>query len=162
MQHHAWLSAVPTEAHEAHASKAPARAGKPPRITRAERLGLELGDAPMPELVGGDWLLAWLFEAGPLASDGMGARGLSWPELAAWRSCTHTPTQPWEMQALHRLSAAYAAAYHASQEPDCPAYWLHAELAQADVSKSEAAGQQIKALFGALAKPAKHVTNSAA
>lgn len=154
MQHHAWLCAVPTAAHEPAAAKgARASGAKPLRVTRAERLGLELGEAPMPDLAGGDWLLGWLFEAGPLASDGMGARGLSWPELAAWRDCTRTPALPWEMQALHRLSAAYASAYHASQEPDCPAYWLHDDLAKADVSKSEAAGQQLKTLFGALAKP---------
>ena len=114
---------------------------------------MELAETPMPELVGGEWLIGWLFEAGPLASDGMGARGLSWPELAAWRDCTGTPAGPWEMSALRRLSAVYAAAYHASQEADCPAYWLHPELATVSISKSEAAGQQIKTLFGALAKP---------
>ena len=114
---------------------------------------MDLATTPMPEVTHGEWLLGWLFEAGPLASDGMGARGLSWPELAAWRDCTGTLASPWEMQALRRLSAVYAAAHHAGQEPDCPAYWLHPDLTIANVGKSEAAGQQIKTLFSALAKP---------
>lgn len=106
----------------------------------------------MPPVPAGDWLLGWLFQAGPLASDGMGARGLSWPELAAWRDCTRTLISPWELTALHRLSGAYAGAYHAAEKPDCPAYWLSPELTQASVSKSEHAGQQLKNVFGAMAK----------
>lgn len=106
----------------------------------------------MPPVPAGDWLLGWLFQAGPLASDGMGARGLSWPELAAWRKCTQVLITPWEMQALHRMSASYAGAYHAAEKPDCPAYWLSPELTQLNVSKSEAAGQQLKSVFGAMAK----------
>lgn len=109
----------------------------------------------MPPLAGGDWLLAWLFEAGPCGDDAMGVRGLSWPEIRAWRACTRTQAHPWELTLLKQLSAAYATAHHAAQEPDCPAYWLSPELGQADVARSEAAGAQLKSIFGALAKRSK-------
>lgn len=113
---------------------------------------MDLSSAPMPPVSAGEWLLAWLFTAGPLASDGMGARGLSWPELLAWRECTRPMISPWEMEALHQLSGAYASAWHAAEDPGCPAYWVSQETVPLDIQRSERAGQSIKAIFGAMAK----------
>jgi len=145
-QHHAWLTA-PRE------RQAPKGGGEaPPATSRATEWEIDLASAAMPPLVGGDWLLNWLFEAGPLASDGMGARGLSWPELAAWEACTRPLATPWELAVVHRLSASYANAWHAATKPDCKAYWLNEELAQANAARSDAVGQQLKSVLSALAK----------
>jgi len=150
-KHHAWLCA-PQEQASANSKGS----GKPPpRRSRAEELEIDIAAAPMPPISGGDWLLAWLFTAGPLASDGMGARGLSWPELLAWRECTRPMITPWEMEALHQLSHAYASAWHAAEDPACQAYWVSQEITPIDIQRSERAGDAIKAIFGAIAKRSK-------
>ncbi len=157
-RHHAWLCA-PQEPPAGTAGKGGSSATPPPRRSRSEELDLDLASIAMPPVSAGEWLLAWLFEAGPLASDGMGARGLSWPELQAWRDCTQAHITPWEMGALRQLSTAYASAWHAAEKPSCPAYWVGPEMIAVDVQRSEAAGQAIKSIFGAMAK--KHRPASA-
>jgi len=106
----------------------------------------------MPPVPAGDWLLGWIFQAGPLASDGMGARGAVLARVGRLARLHQGPHHPLGDAALHRMSASYAGAYHAAEKPDCPAYWLSPELTQLNVSKSEAAGQQLKSVFGAMAK----------
>jgi hypothetical protein len=53
---------------------------------------------------------------------------------------------------VHRLSAVYANAWHAATKPDCKAYWLNEELAQANAARSDAVGQQLKSVLSALAR----------
>ena len=82
-------------------------------MSRAKRMGIDIDAAEMPETIGGEWLIEDLFAAGGVASDAMGVRGLAWGELEAWARMTRTSLEPWEADALYRLSAAYAAALDA-------------------------------------------------
>lgn len=106
----------------------------------------------MPPTAGGEWLLEWLFTAGPVQSDGMGLRGLSWQELQAWRDLTATWITPWEARALHQLSAAYAGAWHASQEPAQEPYWLSPELVVAENARRVQRGDAVVSMFSGLAR----------
>ena len=131
-------------------------------MTRAERMGIEIGDAEMPETIGGEWLISDLFELGPVAAGGMGLSGVSWSEIEAWTRATRTPLEPWEADALRRMSSAYASAYSASQDPDQKPYWAGEELVAAKVEQIERAEQSIGMIFGALAARSNPEPNSGA
>jgi hypothetical protein len=99
-----------------------------------------------------EWLLRWLFDAGPIASGDMGLRGLNWVELMAWRTATDADASPREMRLLRRLSESYAAAYRDSQDADHKGYWIGDEVAEAQIAQVERADQSIGMIFGALAQ----------
>lgn len=125
-------------------------------------MGIDLESAEMPETVGGEWLISDLFEVGPVASGGMGISGVSWSEIEAWMRATRTQLEPWEADALHRMSGAYASAYSASQDPDQKPYWSGEEIAEARVEQIERAEQSIGMIFGALARRSNPEPNSGA
>lgn len=131
-------------------------------MSRAKRMGIDIDAAEMPETIGGEWLIEDLFAAGGVASDAMGVRGLAWGELEAWARMTRTSLEPWEADALYRLSAAYAAALDASKDPDQKPYWAGEELAAAKVEQIERAEQSISMIFGALAARSNPEPNSGA
>lgn len=123
-----------------------------PWKSRAERLGIDLADADMPEVAGAEWLIGWLFEAGPTSRGDMGIRGLSWLELQAWRELSETWADAWEMRTLHKLSAAYASAYSESEKPHAEAYWGADSVETAIIEKSDQAGATLAAIFGGMSK----------
>lgn len=106
----------------------------------------------MPPLAGGEWLLDYLFEIGPVTSTGMGLAGVSWQELHAWQALTGTLLAPWEARALHALSGHYASALGIAQEPDAPAPWRSLAVQEAEQKQRDRAQAGLTAAFGALAQ----------
>jgi hypothetical protein len=106
----------------------------------------------MPPTVGAEWMIDWLFQAGPVANDGIGVRGLSWMELQAWRDLTETWADAWEMATLHRLSAEYAYARDRGSEKDCEPYWSAADVGEAVIEQSQRAGATLAAIFGGMSR----------
>lgn len=106
----------------------------------------------MPPTDGGEWLLDWLFDAGPIGTDGFGARGLNWIELDAWRSATRTLADANDLRALRRLSAIYAAALRESSVPEHGGYWRADEVIQAEIRRSDQVGAGLAAIFSGMAQ----------
>jgi hypothetical protein len=120
--------------------------------SRADRLGVDIESAEMPPTVGAEWLLGWLFQAGPIASNGMGVSGLTWTELQAWRDVTGAWADDWEMTTLHALSAAYADAHHRSSKPEREPYWSADDVREAQAQKSEQAGATLASIFSGMSR----------
>lgn len=106
----------------------------------------------MPDLLGGEWLISDLFKLGPVSTGGMELSGVSWREIESWSRMTRTEIEAWEVEALHKMSAAYASAYSASQEPDRKAYWVGDQVAHALNAQVEQASTSLETIFGALAQ----------
>jgi len=63
---------------------------------------------PLVTLAAGQYLLDALMEAGPAKHDPMGGeRPLEWIDLWAYSQTTRAVTEPWEFEALIRMSRAY-------------------------------------------------------
>lgn len=71
----------------------------------------------------GDALVHWLLDAGPVASNGFGAVGISWGELLSWRDLSGYAIREWGMETIHRASKAYAAEVSDSQGKPTPSPW---------------------------------------
>lgn len=141
VKHHAWL----------HATPGSDKAENKDDRSRAKRMNLDLHDIDMPPLDGADWLIEWLFDAGPVGNDGMGQRGLTWSELQAWRDLTGTLITAPEARALRTLSQAYAAASAAAQKEHCKPFWESPQIAEIQARQSEQAGNALAMLFRAKA-----------
>ncbi|PHR93487.1 MAG: hypothetical protein COA78_32820 [Blastopirellula sp.] len=73
---------------------------------------------PFVEVRAGGYLSDALFEAGPVKSDPMGGLGaLEWVDIAAYVSLTGAISEPWEVQALRRMSAAYLRGMNEGRDP---------------------------------------------
>lgn len=88
-----------------------------------------------------NYLQKWLEDLGWCESDGMGARGISWPALAAWSQLSGNDVDPWEAECLHAASTNYAAYWAQAKDPMCPCPW---DGARTDAS---VLSNQIKKLF---------------
>jgi hypothetical protein len=77
----------------------------------------------MPPLECGAYLIAYLFEVGPVMSGGMGPVPLTHGELRCWQDNIGLQLQPWEARFLRRLSREYAAEMHRAEKADAPAPW---------------------------------------
>lgn len=65
----------------------------------------------LPEITVGQYLMTVLFNAGLSEQSAMGDEiGLTWQSVYAFAQGTEAITEPWEVQALHDMSAAYVAA----------------------------------------------------
>lgn len=73
--------------------------------------------AEYPKLDAGEYLLDWLFEAGP----GLDGKPLTWADLNGWAAATRTAMTAFEAVTLRRLSVCYMDAYNAANDPACPA-----------------------------------------
>ncbi|MFP4239515.1 MAG: hypothetical protein ACLFRZ_09435, partial [Rhodosalinus sp.] len=63
---------------------------------------------PLVPLSAGQYLLEALIEAGPSKHDAMGGEtALTWLDLWAYGQATQAVTEPWEFEALSRMSRAY-------------------------------------------------------
>jgi len=89
---------------------------------------------PMPLC---EYLVGYLWDAGPTMPGGMGHTPLTHSEIKAWQDNTGTVLTCWEAQTLRSLSSAYLAESQAAEAPDCPAPWTKeiTEEAREDVSK---------------------------
>lgn len=48
-----------------------------------------------------------------------GHRPADWPEITAFAQGTRTVTEPWELEALHRMAQAYTGALDEGANPLC-------------------------------------------
>jgi hypothetical protein len=94
------------------------------------------------------YLVDYLFEAGPVVSNAMGAQPLGWPDLAAWQQGTGIELQPWEARALRHLSTVYLASAQAAQAHDCPPPWS----CDPDPDRRDLIGNALKNIFQGLRK----------
>lgn len=78
----------------------------------------ELPPNPLP------YITDWLFEIGPVVSDGMGSAEISWRDFVAWQTISGVTLMPWEASLLKRLSAEFLAEMHEAKNIDRPAPWV--------------------------------------
>lgn len=63
---------------------------------------------PLVDLPAGQYLLDALLQAGPSKIAAMGGEGpLAWLDLWAYAQATQAVSEPWEFEALSRMSRAY-------------------------------------------------------
>lgn len=118
-------------------------------MTRAQKLQDEGRQPDLPPLAGGEHLVGYLLDAGPLSHGGMGPVPLSHLDIQAWQCNTGIELTAWEARTLRDLSREYVAQLQASAAPDEPAPYVHVDL-QAD--RREAVSQRVASIFGGLAK----------
>jgi len=75
----------------------------------------------MPDLLAWEYLIDYLFEAGPVTSNGFGPEPLSWLELEAWSRLSQVKLDAWEALTLRKLSDHYSAQLVRSADPKCRA-----------------------------------------
>ena len=97
---------------------------------------------PVPEEA--VYLLAHLFEAGPVAAGVAGSIALPWSEIDAWQRRTGVPLAPWEAQAIRRLSREYAATLHAATDRLMPPPWAGQAMT---ADRRKAVDQQLRNLL---------------
>lgn len=82
------------------------------------------GRAPhYPPLYCAQYLIDYLFEVGPIISNGMGTTRITNTELAHWQYNVSLKLQPWESRFIVKLSGDYLAESHRADEHGCPAPW---------------------------------------
>lgn len=72
----------------------------------------------MPELLGGEYLIEWLFELGVSRYTGMGTVPLDYQEIQA--GIGYLDLTPWELQMLRELSTEYVSFSQKAMKEDCP------------------------------------------
>jgi hypothetical protein len=77
----------------------------------------------LPELndARAEYIIALLFECGPIVSNGMGPSPVSWTEISNWLTVTEKDYLPlWEKQMIKTLSEAYVSEYVRASEHGRP------------------------------------------
>ena len=72
----------------------------------------------MPDLIGCEYLIDWLFDIGVSMHTGMGSVPISWQEIESWGK--DLDLSPWEKKMLRDLSTEYVSYSQKASEPDCP------------------------------------------
>lgn len=72
----------------------------------------------MPELVGCEYLIEWLFELGVSLHTGMGSTPLTYQEIESWGS--YLDLSPWEKHMIKDLSTEYVSYSQKACKSDCP------------------------------------------
>ena len=80
-------------------------------------------DPTYPPITSCDYMIGYLFEAGPVMSDTMGSAPLSNMEIRAWQDNTGASLTPWEARLLRSLSREYLCSSQAAETPSCPPPW---------------------------------------
>lgn len=93
------------------------------------------------------YLTDWLFEIGPIASNGMGSSAIGWPDIAAWQMLKAVELFPWEAKVLRQLSAAFLGMMQDAKDPSCPAPFLSTETMERN---REAVSNQLRIGFKAM------------
>lgn len=94
---------------------------KKERVTRRMKLGKDAAIEMPP--IRATFLIAHLFDVGPVRSGGMGAIPITSENLIAWQRETGVRLLPWQAQMLRRLSGEYLAQLQKSEAQNCPAPW---------------------------------------
>jgi hypothetical protein len=87
--------------------------------TRKERFEFEGIEIIYPEIKC-EYLFIYLLKIGAVSNNGMGAIGLTWHEINAWKQATGVPLNAWELEVIHKASDAYASQLSISRNFDCP------------------------------------------
>lgn len=103
----AWLNTAPKD-----------KAGKSGK-TRLQKINDDDGQPTYPPLSGHDYLIGYLFDAGPAMSGGMGNAQLSHGEIRAWQDNTGIELTPWEARTLRTLSGEYLASAQDAEDAQC-------------------------------------------
>lgn len=86
-----------------------------------EEKGHHVRQLEMPEMMGFQYLVQYLFEAGPVGNNGFGPEPLTWQEIEAWSKLTQVDLDAWEALTLRKLSSDYSAQLIQSSDPKCRA-----------------------------------------
>lgn len=125
------------------------------RIEQMEKRGMEAAWPPLPV----DYMIDWLFDIGPSMAGSMGEGPIGWTEIDAWQRVTGVELDVWEARTLRRLSRAYVAQRHASEDQKCPEPRLDASEALA--AKRQDVAERLEAAFRMLAAQQKPKTETA-
>ncbi len=69
------------------------------------------------------YLLDYLFDIGPVITEGMGPSIITHLELRAWQDNLGIELQPWEVRFLRRLSSDYLLELNKAEKASCPDPW---------------------------------------
>lgn len=94
-------------------------------------------------------IVKWWLEIGPTVMAGMGEGPIGWSDIAAWQHLTAIQLDPWEAQAIRRLSREFLSQQCEARKPLCPSPL--AEIEEKAQTREKVAGQ-FKALIAALKK----------
>lgn len=87
----------------------------------------------LPPLDVGAYLVEYLFEVGPGTGDGP----ITHQEIAAWCALTGREVEPWEVDALRRMSGAYLSEAHEATDPKrAPPAWESEQPTKEQVSNT--------------------------
>lgn len=131
---------------------------KPKPLTRLEQMkqrGTEAIWPPLPV----EYIVDWLFEIGPSIAGSMGEAPIGWPDIAAWQELTGIEPDAWEARTLRRLSKAYVAQRHRSEDPKCPEPRL--DESEALKARRKDVAERLEAAFRMLAAQQKPNTQPA-
>ena len=132
----AWLNTSPERA---QIDKSTGQMAK--RLSRLEQYRKANGEEsfpPVPPILGeAHFYVEWLFEIGPVISNGFSPTVIPQTEIMAWQVNNDIRLQPWELKLLRRLSLDYLTEMHAAEDPRHPAPWKIGERAvMASASKN--------------------------
>lgn len=82
------------------------------------------------------YLLAALFDAGPLSPSGMSASTLTWGDIEVWERGTGWDLHPWERKVMRRLSSDYSTESHMAEKPKHPCPYQPDEASAADLTST--------------------------
>lgn len=119
-------------------------------MTRLQTLRQNDDQPDMPDAGAAQYLLGYLFDAGPLVNTVGGSAPLNWQDLRAWQSGTGIELQPWESRTLRTLSQTYLYASIEAKSPDCPAPYTE----QPTPDQREHVATALRSIFGQLKKVA--------
>lgn len=86
---------------DSHGNLVPQATSRRDEFTKANR------EPPIWDSIGGDYLLKALNRIGFYSHFGEGRCVLTWAEIHAFAQATQAVREPWEMEALRRMSSAY-------------------------------------------------------
>ena len=120
-------------------------------MTRLQTLRTQGLQPEMPPLEGGEHLIDWLLDAGPIEHTAMGPAPITHASIAAWQANQGMSINAWSAQTLRRLSADYVDALRDAKAHDAPAPYIAAER-PAEQRKHVARG--LAGFFSRIAAPA--------
>lgn len=71
----------------------------------------------LPEIDGGEYLIAAMQKLDPVRSNGMELRATDWPEILAFAHATGRISEPWEFETLFDMCVGYFEAREAGADP---------------------------------------------
>lgn len=92
---------------------------KPSRLTELKEQDIDPDRPP----IDAQYLIDYLFDAGPVLAGGMALAALDHAALRAWQQNTGIRLTPWQVRTLRHLSGEYVAMLNDAKEPDCPSPW---------------------------------------